>query len=229
MGRSYGPNMNRWEDRMSTEIEISILPDVALERLKEGNERFVSEERTHFHTGHERRVETLRNGQHPLATVLACSDSRVPVEMVFDQGIGDIFVVRLIGNVCNNVGQGCIEYAVEHLRTPLLVILGHTDCGAVKAVVEREKLHGNMSSLLTCIIWAVGKTRKKHPELSGNPLLAACIEANVWQSVEDLFKGSRMVCRKIRNGELRVVGAIYDLESGCVNWLGEHPNQIGLI
>jgi carbonic anhydrase len=214
---------------MTSNIEITVSPDIALERLKEGNQRFVSEEIINYHQSIERRRRTAKEGQQPFAAVLTCSDSRVPVEIIFDQGIGDIFVVRVAGNVCNSDEIGCIEYAVEQLNVPLVVIMGHTDCGAVTALAKREKMHGSVAPLVANINWALAKARKKNPQLDGDSLIPAGIEANVWQSVEDLFKGSRMLCRRIKGGSLEVIGAIYDLESGVVNWLGPHPHQDALI
>lgn len=214
---------------MSTNPGLRILPEVALDRLKEGNERFATEKRLHPHTTHERRRETLENGQQPYATILSCIDSRVPVEIIFDQGIGDLIVVRVMGNTGNGNALGSIEFSVEYLNTTLLVVIGHTDCAAVKASVNREKLHGNVTSLMTSINWAVSKAHQKNPGLTGDALLNACIEMNVWQSIEDIFKGSRIICRKIRDGELKVIGAIYDLESGRIIWLGEHPSQVVLV
>ena len=195
--------------------------------MKQGNARYMAGEMKErdFSVGRAARA----SAQYPIVAVLACADSRVPPEIIFDQGIGDIFVVRLLGNVCNNEALGCIEFASEYLHVPLIVVMGHTDCQAVKAVVNRERMYGNIPTVLTNVNWAVAKTAKAGANLHGKKLLDAAIEGNVWQSIEDLFKGSRHVCLKVRSGELKVVGAVYDLENGRVNWLGEHPNQKGLI
>jgi carbonic anhydrase len=213
------------EGRMVTEDGPVILPDVALEHLKQGNERFALDNSTHFHTDADRRVRTLKDGQRPFATVLACSDSRVPVEIIFDQGIGDIFVVRVAGNVCNRDEMGCIEYAVGHLKTPLVVVLGHTDCGAVTAVATGAEMHGNIPPLVSNIHLALSKVKRQSQEISGDELVSAAIVANVWQSIEDLFRGSYPVRELVGSGKLMVVGAVYDLETGRVEWIGEHPNQ----
>ena len=117
-----------------------ISPQQAMERLREGNARFQSAKSIHPDLGPARLRQTAEEGQHPFATILTCSDSRVPPELVFDQGVGDIFVVRVAGNVCGEDEAGTIEYGADHLKTPLLVVLGHSRCGAVTAVATDAKL-----------------------------------------------------------------------------------------
>ncbi|MCY3019290.1 MAG: carbonic anhydrase, partial [Planctomycetota bacterium] len=125
-----------------------ILPDEALARLKNGNARFADGQPRNPHRNAARRDETVRQGQRPMATVIACSDSRVPVEILLDQGIGDIFAVRVAGNVCNTDEIGSAEYGVDHLGTPLLVVMGHSLCGAVTAVATNAALHGHIAALV---------------------------------------------------------------------------------
>ena len=197
----------------------------ALHKLEDGNRRFVKGKNTFPDVGVERRGETAKNGQQPFATVISCSDSRLPVEIVFDQGIGDIFVIRVAGNVCNVDEIGSAEYGTDHLGTPVLVVLGHTKCGAVSAVVKGAELHGNLPALLHGIIPAVEKAKNNHPDAKDDALVAAAIEANVWQSIEDLFKKSSLIMKQVQAGKLKIVGAIYDIEDGHVKWLGEHPEQ----
>ena len=163
-------------------------PDQALQRLEQGNARFVAGESTHENTGADRMAETAKNGQHPFATVITCSDSRVPVARVFDQGIGDLFVIRVAGNVSDVDEVGSIEYGVDHLGTPVMVVLGHTNCGAVTAVVTNAELHGSIPPLVDNIKPAVEQARKNHPHLQGKALVPEAVKANVWQSIDDLFK-----------------------------------------
>jgi carbonic anhydrase len=191
--------------------------------LKEGNARFATGKPKHPHLTKERRVETATKGQAPFATILSCSDSRAPVELIFDQGVGDLFVVRVAGNVAGTDEIASMEYAGEHLHTPLLVVLGHSKCGAVTAVVENAKLHGSLPSLAAKIKPAVFKTRAANRDLSGDALLAAAIRANVQQAMADLFARSRIIKNLIKDGKLKVMGAIYDLESGKVEWLEPPP------
>ena len=203
----------------------ALTPDQAMDRLKTGNDRFTSGEAKHPDTGTERILETSQHGQHPFATVITCSDSRVPVERLFDQGIGDVFVIRVAGNVIDVDEVGSIEYGVDHLGTPLMVVLGHTNCGAVTAVVTDAELHGSIPPLVDNIKPAVTKAKEANPHLKGKALIPAAIQANVWQSVDDLFKSSPATRKLVAEGKLNVVGAIYDIGSGKVKWLGSHPEQ----
>src|SRR5688572_831747 len=149
----------------------AVTADQALKSLASGNERFVASTSEHPRTDQDRRRLTYSGGQHPIATVLSCSDSRAPVEIVFDQGIGDLFVVRVAGNVSDVDEIATIEYGVGHLHTPLIVVLGHTKCGAVTAVVDGAELHGNLALLVDNIIPAAEQAKHEHPELKGAELI----------------------------------------------------------
>jgi len=201
----------------------------ALGMLQQGNARYVSGKPEHPHQSYAERLNTAEKGQHPFATVLACSDSRVPVEILFDRGLGEIFVIRVAGNVANVDEVASMEYAVDHLGTPLLVVLGHTKCGAVTATVEGGEAHGNIAALVKTIVPAVEKTKKSNPKLTGHDLVEACIKQNVWQAVEDLFKTSPILTKKVKDRKLRVMGAIYHIDTGKVVWLGAHPEQDQLV
>ncbi|MGB8993274.1 MAG: carbonic anhydrase [Desulfobaccales bacterium] len=203
--------------------------DDSLRLLKEGNARYLEGKPRHPHQDRERRALTTGQGQHPLAAVLACSDSRVPVEIIFDQGIGDIFVVRVAGNVAAIDEVASVEYAVDHLDTPLVVVLGHTRCDAVSAVVDDAKLPPNIAALVEPIKPAVAKARETNPEAAEGALLAAAIKANVWQAIEDLLQQSPIIRDKVREGKIQVLGALYDLDTGQVQWLGAHPEQDKLV
>jgi carbonic anhydrase len=202
-----------------------VKPAEALRRLSEGNQRYAADKSLRGNADAERRLATVKDGQHPFCTVLSCSDSRVPVELLFDQGIGDVFVVRVAGNVCDVDEIGSIEYGVDHLGTPLLVVLGHTHCGAVTAVATGAEVHGSIPALVDNIVPAVKKAQQAHPDLHGAALVPAATEANIWQSIEDLLRHSPAVCQRCREGKVKIVGALYDLENGQVKWLGEHPKQ----
>ncbi len=206
-----------------------ITSDQALKNLKEGNKRFVSSNRIYPNLDKTRIELNSKNGQHPFATVVGCSDSRVPVEHIFDAGIGDIFTVRVAGNVCDIDESGSIEYGVDHLKTPLLVIMGHSGCGAVTAVARDDEVHGNIPVLVDNIVPAVNKAKEIHGDQFSHELLTASIELNVWQSIEDLLKNSHITKNLVKNGNLKIFGAIYNLETGQVQWLGEHPRLNNLL
>ena len=213
----------------STQPAGAITPDQALAQLQAGNARFVAGQPTHPNIDAARRSATVKDGQHPSVTVVGCSDSRVPIEQLFDQGVGDVFVVRVAGNVCDTDEVGSIEYGVDHLGTPLLIVLGHTACGAVTAVTTEAVLHGNIPPLVDNIAPAVAAAQKAHPDLHGKDLVPAAIQANVRQSIDDLFKTSPATRKLVADGKLKVVGAVYDLETGKVDWLGAHPEQARLL
>lgn len=196
-----------------------------LELLRDGNLRFAGGAAQHPHTD-KQRLESTAKGQHPIATVLTCADSRVPSERIFDQGIGDIFVVRFAGNVADVDQIASIEYATGHLGTPLLVVLGHTSCGAVGAVASNAELHGSLPKLVDNIQPAVARTRNANPGLTGNPLVAAAIRANVFQSMNDVLANSSGVRKLVESGKLRIVGGVYDIVSGKIEWLSD-PLAVG--
>jgi len=206
-----------------------VSPDEACKMLREGNAHFVAGKLKHPHQNKERRVQTATKGQAPFAATLSCADARAPVELIFDQGVGDLFVVRVAGNVAGVDEVASMEYAAEHLHTPLLVVLGHSKCGAVTAVVEKAPLHGSLPSLAAKIKPAVFQTRMAHRDLKGDAFLAAAIKANVEQAMADLIIRSRIIKDLMKAGKLQVMGAIYDLESGQVEWLGPHPGERELV
>jgi carbonic anhydrase len=203
-------------------------PDDSLGKLKEGNRRYSENYPRHPNQDLSRRKETAEGGQHPVAAVLACADSRVPVEVLFDVGVGDIFVVRVAGNVIGAHQLGSIEYAVEHLGTPLVLVLGHTKCGAVTAVVEAGVLEGNLQDLSEQIMPAVKEVRTENPDISGDQFLDQCIKTNVLTVMANSFRKSACIRENVKNGTIKLVGAIYDIESGQIDWMGTHPNEVSL-
>ncbi|OWY70032.1 hypothetical protein B7486_17150 [cyanobacterium TDX16] len=199
------------------------------EALVEGNKRFRSGEMRHPHEDAARRHDTALDGQHPFATIVGCADSRVPVEIILDQGLGDLFVIRVAGNVVATDEAGSIEYGVEHLKTPLLVVLGHEGCGAVTAVVDGAHVGGSIPKLVAHISPSVEAARRIFPNVEHDALVSAAVEQNVWHSIEDLIAHSRIVRDAVIAGDLSVQGAVYDLKTGCVFWLGAHPRQAELL
>jgi carbonic anhydrase len=206
----------------------SLTPDEALAFLKAGNERFKAGTSTHPHLGSKRLTETAA-GQHPVATILSCSDSRVPPEVLFDDGIGDIFAIRVAGNVVDTDEMGSAEYGVDHLGTSLMVVMGHTKCGAVTAVATHATVHGHIPALVGHINEAVETTRKAYPSATDTDLIPEATRANVFQSIATLLKESDSVRERVENGKAQLVGAIYDVETGTVEWLGPHKEEAELI
>lgn len=197
--------------------------------LLDGNARWVNGNVQSPSTDAATRRETALSGQHPFATILTCADSRIPVERVFDRGVGELFVVRVAGNIVAETEAGTIEYGVEHLGTPVVVIMGHTGCGAVAAACEGGEAHGNVRFLIGEITPAVRRAATLHPSAEGAELVAAAVRENVMQSMFDLLATSESVRSAVDRGDVQLVGAIYDLSSGKVEFLGEHPWQDGLI
>ena len=204
-------------------------PDEAVKLLKEGNDRYVTDKSQHPNQSRERRGLTAGQGQHPFAAVLSCADSRAPVELIFDRGIGDLFVVRVAGNVAGPDEVGSLEYAVDHLGTPLVVVLGHSQCGAVTAVVQNEKVSANVAALVKPIAPAVAQARADNPGTGADALINAAIKANIWQAVEDLLIKSPIIKGQVKAGKVKVLGALYELDTGQVQWLGPHPVQDKLV
>ncbi|MCW5765001.1 MAG: hypothetical protein KIT68_03380 [Phycisphaeraceae bacterium] len=201
----------------------------ALALLREGNARWVSGATLSPNSGSDRRTEVADKGQTPFATILTCSDSRLPVERLFDRGVGDVFVVRVAGNIAGASEAGTLEYGLGHLHTPLLVVMGHTRCGAVAAAASGAEVHGNVKSLVDAIAPAVERARRFHPELSGPELAAAAVKENVWQTVFDLYRASPEIRALVGQGKVTVVGAVCDISTGKVEWMGEHPWQSELL
>jgi carbonic anhydrase len=200
----------------------------ALERLIEGNKRFASDshEPTML-TSQEKRSE-LVHGQAPFAVILGCSDSRVPLELVFDQGLGDLFVIRVAGNIVAPSQVGSIEYAVKECGSRLVVVLGHTNCGAVGATIQELKQPSeNRSPNLAFIVEKIQPTVKTlmeiEPPQTDENVLRHSIRANVRASVAHLRSGSMIIENMVRSGELAVVGAEYSLETGMVDFFDGTP------
>jgi carbonic anhydrase len=195
-------------------LSPAVTPDAALALLKQGNDRFAREAMDKKDFSHTRR-QALVAGQRPFAVILCCSDSRVPPEVVFDQGLGSLFVVRVAGNVVDPVVLGSIEYAVEHLHSPLVVVLGHQKCGAVQAAVEGGHASADIQAVVDRIVPSVLRAQSDPSHPANIAELAA--DLNVRNSL-DTVAASPIVSHLLRGGKVRLVGAKYHLDTGQVEW-----------
>lgn len=206
-----------------------ISADAALKKLKSGNARFMNDIPARAGIDRARREETAK-GQKPYVTILGCSDSREALEHIFDAGIGELFVVRVAGNVADTDELGSMEYGVDHLGTPVLLVLGHTKCGAVTAVATGAEVHGHIPALVDNIVPAVYAAKRA---LGANPEKEALVEKaiieNVNQSIADILSKSPIIAKRAQDGKVMVIGAIYHLDTGAIDWLGAHPEQNALI
>jgi carbonic anhydrase len=200
----------------------------ALERLQEGNRRYAAglNESSGFMTRSSH--QDLLEGQNPFAVILGCSDSRAPVEMVFDQGLGDLFVIRIAGNIVAPSQIGSVEFAVEKFGTPLVVVMGHTRCGAVEATIEHimqkdETRSRNLRSIVSRIRPAVEKLMEDDPGNDPNALMEKVIKANVRVGTEGLRHGSEILEKHVQSNNLLIVGAEYSLETGMVDFFDGIP------
>src|ERR1043166_8240004 len=236
-----GANQLAWAADPAHPDQPMVAPAEAISKLKEGNSRYTSGNRQHPHESSEersymatnsyenvgvtflgltaeqaakRRTE-LAKSQHPFAIIVSCSDSRVPPEIVFDQGLGDLFICRVAGNVINDESLGSIEYAVDHLGVRLILVLGHQSCGAVKAAREtiaaKGKAPGHIESLVTAIKPAVEATAKDDLETT--------VKANVQNVVKALRSSTPILKAKVDSGEIQVIGGYYSLDTGAVTFL----------
>jgi carbonic anhydrase len=198
----------------ATHAASVVTPDQALKQLQEGNARFVAHQLTHPHENGAR-VAELAGGQHPIAVVLSCSDSRVPPEVVFDQGLGDVFTVRVAGNVTNPEVLGSVEYAIEHLGTTLIVVMGHEKCGAVTAALAGGEAGGHVQAIVNDIAPVIAEAKKN----TKDPLDEA-VRLNVRRVVGELETSEPILANAAKDGKIKIVGAYYSLDSGKVTMLG---------
>ena len=184
----------------------------SLKKLMDGNRRFVSETYDRGDIGPGRRAE-ISKGQRPFAVIVDCSDSRVVPEFIFDQGLGDLFVIRTAGNIVDDIAIGSVEYAVKHLGVRLVLVLGHDDCGAVKATVAGGKAEGHIDAILQAIRPAVAVAMQK----PGN-LLDNAIAQNVDMVINRLQSAQPILAQALQTGDVRIVGGVYHLKDGSVDW-----------
>ncbi|HEX7329039.1 MAG TPA: carbonic anhydrase [Casimicrobiaceae bacterium] len=202
----------------------------ALARLREGNQRFVADIRSNRTAPTQSRRGELVSGQEPFAVIYSCSDSRVPAEIVFDQGLGDLFVIRVAGNVVAPSLVGSVEFAAAHFATPLVVVMGHTQCGAILATVEEleqpaEERSPNLHSIVDRVrpsVETLLATSLRHDRAG---LIRESVRANVRASAAHLRHGSEILERLIDTRGLRIVGAEYSLETGVVDFFDGVPLQ----
>lgn len=185
----------------------------SLKKLLEGNKRCVVCKQQNPRQDAKRRKEVSK-GQKPFAVIVGCSDSRIPPNLVFDQGLGDLFVIRLAGNIIDNAALGSIEYAVEHLGTKLVVVLGHGDCGAVTAATKTEDAPGHVGTIVKALQPAVKKARK----LTGN-LIDNAIRENVLLMVKKIQSSKPILAEMVDKNEIEIVGAYFNIETGQVEIL----------
>ncbi len=203
-------------------------PAEALQSLKEGNARFAAGRAENPHADRARLELAGRADQaeHTYATIVTCSDSRVPVEILFDAGVMDLFVVRVIGNACDAASIASMEYGLVHVRTPVLVVLGHTQCGAITAATHAVQGRGHevaetISPVLKGFEPAVRAAMEQHPGACGDDLVPHAVEENVRATVAQFLRRSAAARDMVARDEARVVGAVYDVATGRVRWLPE--------
>lgn len=196
----------------------SLSPDDVLKMLKEGNQRFVSGNM--LQRDLKAQVKATAHGQYPMATILSCIDSRVPVEMVFDMGIGDVFVGRVAGNYIETDILGSFEYATKVAGSKLIVVLGHTSCGAVKGACDGVKM-GNLTETLSNLEPAMTAVKNVRGERNSKnkPYVNAVVEMNVKLTIQAILDRSDIIRDLVEAGNLKIVGGVYDLKTGKVNFL----------
>lgn len=192
-----------------------ISADEALDKLMKGNKRYVENQMTGVKACDADARKKLATSQSPYAIILSCSDSRVPPELLFDEGLGEVFVVRVAGNVVDPVILGSIEYAAEHLGSPLLMVLGHERCGAVKATVDSNgKGEGNIGQIVKAIAPAMKKVKPGKKDKA--ELVEAVVDENIKMVKGNLTKQSKVLAHLVKEGKLKLVTAKYDLDDGIV-------------
>ena len=203
---------------MSTIPDSGLKADDALQRLKAGNARFIAGT-ARFPTVQKEILADLAKGQHPYATILSCSDSRVPPELIFDAGFGELFIIRVAGNVLSPEIAGSLQYAGRHLHTPLFVVLGHTNCGAVAAAIETRlrgtREHSRIQLLVERIMPGLEDIDS---QLTPEAMLAQAVEANVRWTMRQILETPEGRERQVE-GRVKLVGAIYEIETGLVRFL----------
>jgi carbonic anhydrase len=195
------------------EHKSDMTPDQAIAQLMEGNHRYATGKLSHPHQDGKARAG-LTKGQHPFVAILSCADSRVPPEVIFDEGLGDLFVVRVAGNITDDAVIGSLEYAVEHLGTPAILVMGHEKCGAVQAAIGGGEPKTHIQALADAITPAVADAKKQKGDLVSNS-----VKANVQLVVNQLSASKPILAEAVAKRKIKVVGGVYDLETGVVKLL----------
>lgn len=203
---------------MTEAAQAALTPDAAFTQLKAGNLRFVEGRLTP--RDYNAQAAATAAGQYPKAAVLSCLDSRVPPEIVFDQGIGDLFVGRVAGNFENTDLLGSLEFATAVAGVPLIVVLGHTSCGAIKGAVAGVEL-GNLTAMLDNFDEVLEQVRasQENADAVGDEVILAAIEENVRKTMSDIRASSTVISELIDSGDVSIVGGVYDLATGQIEWL----------
>jgi carbonic anhydrase len=201
----------------SKETQSNLTPDLALEILKEGNERFVKNLKANRNLLQQ--VNETSNGQFPFATILSCIDSRTSAELVFDQGLGDIFSIRIAGNILNEDILGSMEFATKVVGTKIIVVLGHTKCGAVVGACNHVEM-GNLTTLLNKIQPAIYQEKETVENRTGSNVafVKNVTEINVFLTIERIRRESPIIAELEQKGAIKIVGGLYDVENGRVNF-----------
>ena len=205
---------------LNKEIQSAITPRKALEILKEGNNRFINNLKAHRNLLEQ--ANETRDGQWPFATILSCIDSRTSAELIFDQGLGDVFSVRIAGNIVNTDILGSMEFACKVAGSKLIVVLGHTKCGAVKGACDHVEM-GNLTELLSKIQPAVyqEKTTTGDRSSKNSTFVENVAEINVKRNVKNIIERSFVLEQMIENGEIGIIGAMHNIETGEVSLYDE--------
>ena len=206
------------ENVMTAEEQRALTPDQVILDLKEGNRRFVNNDLTR--RDHSAMVRNAAKGQYPVAVILSCLDSRVPVEDIFDKGIGDIFVARVAGNFVNEDILGSMEFGCKVSGAKLILVVGHENCGAIKAAIDNVKM-GNITAMLTKIKPAVERSRdfKGDQSSKNDAFVDEVCRNNVLNTIEAIKSGSPILKEMAEKGEIKIVGAVYSLKTGAVTFL----------
>ncbi len=217
---------------MTVHTNKNVSPQEALEELIAGNERYINDLSIHFEENAIKRQHTAIHGQFPIAAVLACSDSRLPIETLLDQGNGDIFAIRVAGNIVGSQVLGSIDYSITVLNVPLVLVLGHTNCGAIGSAVDRvyaeQGFTRNVKDLLQPLLPLAYEECRCHPNPTSEELADLkehLAVQNVWKSIEEIIESSEVTKQRIADNSLMVVGAIYDIQTGEVDWLGTNKEE----
>lgn len=208
---------------LTKEMQAAITPSMALNLLKEGNKRFVNNLKINRNLLQQ--ANETSDGQHPFAVILSCIDSRTSAELIFDQGLGDIFSVRIAGNILNEDILGSMEFACKVAGSKIIVVLGHTKCGAVKGACDHVEM-GNLTALLTKIRPAVDdETQTKENRNSNNPVFVENVATiNVKRTVKSIMERSPILKEMIESGQIGIVGGTHDISNGEVTFYSETMN-----
>lgn len=197
--------------------EEGVTFEVAENAIIEGNKRFVSGDLAKKDLSLDERTNLSENGQHPFATIITCSDSRVSPELIFDQGLGDLFVIRDAGNVAGTLEIGSVEYAVEHAKTPLVIVMAHDKCGAVDATIKGGEATPSLQAIIDIIKPSLNKVKAENKDMSDKEIASEVENENAKVTVNELLK-STVIKELVDSGKLKVVAAKYHLESGEVEF-----------